>query len=110
MAESIDLKQLAAVTALNAMMAGARFNICAIDNIATMLAINAKGDAYDLLCTLHCIEWGKMPIELREAVPGLIKECLSVGPVFKFKNLEPEVIDVAPSKKRGLLRLLGVGT
>jgi hypothetical protein len=102
-----DLKQLAAITALNEMMAGSHFNVCTIDRIGKMLDINPKGEAYEVLHTLHCINWEKMPKQLREAVPGLIKECLGVGPVFQFKTLEPVVIDVEPEKKRGFLRLLG---
>ena len=102
-----DLKQLAAITALNEMMAGSHFNVCTIDRIATMLSVNAKGEAYEVLHTLHCIHWDKMPGELREAVPDLIRQCLGVGPVYQFKTLDQEVIDVTPARK--LLRLLGGG-
>mgnify|MGYP003575110064 CR=1 FL=1 len=104
---STDLKQLAAVTALNEMMAGSHFSICTIDRIATMLSVNVKGEAYEVLHTLHCINWAKMPQELREAVPGLIKECLGFAPVYQFKTVQPEVIDVMPSRKSGFLKLLG---
>lgn len=102
-----DLKQMAAVTALNEMMSGSHFNVCTIDRIATMLQVNPKGEAYEVLHTLHCINWDKMPQELREAVPDLIRQCIGVGPIYKFKTMEQEVIDVSPARK--LLRLLGRG-
>jgi hypothetical protein len=47
--------------------------------------------------------------------PGLIQECLGVAPVFQFKTITPEVIDVTPTmksgaaKKGGFLRLLAGG-
>lgn len=111
-----DLKQLAALTALNEMMASNYFSICTIDKIAQMLGVNPKGEAYNVLHTLHCIDWAKMPQPLREAVPGLIQQCLSIAPAYQFKGpptrKEPElrtIIDVPIEQKpkRGLLRLLG---
>lgn len=103
-----DLKQLAALTALNEMMSKHYFDICTIDSIATMLEINPRGEAYQVLRTLHCVHWNKMPQELRDAVPDLIKQCLGVAPVYRFKTMEQEVIDVTPARK--LLRLFGAGT
>jgi hypothetical protein len=48
-----------------------------------------------------------MPADLRNALPGLIQEVLGMAPVFQFKTLNPQVIEVAPAKKSGLLRILG---
>jgi hypothetical protein len=113
---SDELKQQIALTALNEMMRGNHFNICAIDRVADMLGVNARAsDAHRTLCPLHCVDWDKMPQQVREAVPGLIQECLGVAPVFQFKTITPEVIDVTPTmksgavKKSGFLRLLGGG-
>jgi hypothetical protein len=104
-----DLKQQIALTALNEMMSGNHFNICTIDRVGSMLGVNPKGDAYSMLSPLHCIDWAKMPPEVREAVPSLIQECLGVSPVFKFKTLEPLVIEVSPApKKPGVLQRLGL--
>jgi hypothetical protein len=95
---SDELKQQIAVTALNEMMRGNHFNICAIDRVADMLGVNARAsEAHRTLCPLHCIDWNKMPPQVREAVPGLIQECLGVAPVFQFKTITPEVIDVTPT-------------
>lgn len=107
-----NLKQLSALTALNSMMAKGHFSICTIDSVGELLGINPRGcDAYKILHPLHCIDWAKMPQELRDAVPGLIQECLGIAPAFQFKTLEPTLIDVSPKAetppRRSFLRLLG---
>lgn len=105
------IKQQVALTALNSMMAGAYFDICTIDNIAKMLEIHAKGEAYNTLRPLHCIHWSAMPAAVRDAVPGLIQECLGFEPTFRFKTMQPEVIEVSPfgARRPWMLRLLGGG-
>jgi hypothetical protein len=106
-----DLRQMSALTSLNAMMDKGYFSISTIDTVAQLLEVNARGtEAYRLLAPLHCVDFAKMPTELREAVPALIQECLGIAPVFKFKTAQPEVIEVAPTQdrpRRGFLRLLG---
>lgn len=87
------LKELAAITALNHMMKGGHFSICTVDSVAEMLGVNCRGmEAYAILRTVHCIDFGKMPPELREAVPQLIRQCLNRGPEFQFASLQKEVI------------------
>jgi hypothetical protein len=106
---SEDLKQLSALTALNNMMAGSHFSICTVDRVAEMMGKPLRGsEAYSILQPLHCIDWAKMPPQLREAVPGLIAECLGIEPSFQFKTLEQPVIEVTPTpERRGFLQLLG---
>ena len=95
---STDLKQIAAMVALNSMMQGGHFNICTIDSVATLMQVNPKGEAYDTLRVLHCIGWDKIPAELREAIPDLIRQCLGVAPSYVFRTLDQEVIDVTPAR------------
>lgn len=107
-----ELKQLAALAALNNMFAKGWFDICTIDSVAKMLGIDPKGEAYDILRPLHCINFNVMPALLREQVPELIKASLGVQPVFQFsaKELTGSVVVADPDPppaKRGLLRLLG---
>lgn len=105
-----DLKQLAAMTALNEMLAGNHFSICTIDRVATLLSVNPKGEAYDTLHTLHCIHYDKMPTRLRDAIPDLIRQCLGVETIYRFETLQQQVIDVTPAPKRsGFMRLIGRG-
>ncbi len=103
-----DLKTLSALTALNHMMEKGWFDICTIDSVATMLGRNPKGEAYDTLRPLHCVHFEKMPRELRDAIPGLIQQCLGVEPIFKFTTLDQLTIDIGPGAvRRGLFKMLG---
>lgn len=98
-----DLKHLSSMTALNNMMSKSWFDICTIDSVAKLMRINPAGEAYDTLRPLHCVNWDKMPQELRDAVPDLIRQCLGVEPTYQFRTLTQEVIDVTPAR-----RLLGL--
>lgn len=108
-----DLKQLSAITALNAMMEKGWFDICAIDSIGTMLGIDPKQcEAYRILRPLHCVHFNKMPDELRKAIPGLIRQCLSVEPTFRFEQPTPApstavVISVEAEQRQQRRGLLG---
>ena len=105
-----NLKDLSALTALNNMMEKGWFSICTIDDVAALLEVNPRGETYTILRPLHCIHFDKMPAELRDAIPGLIQQCLGIAPIFRFKTLQREMIDVTneePSTKSRFLRLLG---
>lgn len=105
-----EQKQLIALTALNKMFRGRYFSICTIDSVAEMLGVNPAGEAYRMLCPLHCVHWDEMPAQVRQQVPDLIREYLGVGPAFQFETLRHEVIEVAPAEpRRGFLRLLSRG-
>ena len=99
-----NLKQKIALTALNEMFAKGHFCICTINKVAELLDVNPKGKAYSMLSPLHCINFDKMPADVREAIPGLIQECLGGDPVFRFESLAPMVVDVPI--KSGILGLL----
>lgn len=103
------LKKASAMTALNVMMASSYFCISTIDKVAKLLGVDPKGEAYNILSPLHCIDFAKMPDELREAIPGLIEKCLGVEPVYQFSSLERgRIVEVNPAPSRtGLMRLLG---
>jgi hypothetical protein len=105
-----DIKQMAALTALNDMMQKGYVCICTIDKIGEMLGINPKGESHTILRTLHCVHFEKMPQELKQQIPLLIKECLSMEPTFQFSAPQIQTVE-APTEKvekpRGLLRLLG---
>jgi hypothetical protein len=100
------LKELAAMTALNKMLADGHFSICTVDSVAAMLNVRPAGDSYNILRTVHCVDYAKMPAELREAIPSLIKECLGIDPFYQFKTMERQVIEVSPVKC-GFMRLIG---
>jgi hypothetical protein len=78
-----QLTHLAVLTKLNSMMRSGHFSICTIDDAIKALNTVADSRAYKILRTLHCVEWGEMPPELRASVPGLIERCLNV-PAYQF--------------------------
>lgn len=85
------------LASLNKMMRSSFFSICEIDRLGEMLGVPVRStQAYKLLYPLHCMHWDQMPNEVREAVPGLIKECLGT-PVSQF-NVQTEVVDLAVLK------------
>lgn len=103
-----NLKELSALTALNEMMAKGWFDICTINAVAELLGVNPRGESYRILYPLHCVHFDKMPGELREAILGLIQDCIGMAPIFQFKTLAQKIIDVSPDqkvKKRSLLSL-----
>lgn len=105
-----DLKQLAAMTALNDMLGKSSFSICTIDNVAKLLDVNPRGEAYDTLRAVHCIEYADMPPQLRDAIPDLIRQCLGVETIYRFQTpLHKQIVDVTPPSNRGgFLRLIGL--
>lgn len=90
------IQEMAAMVALNNMFKQGHFSICTIDNVAKMLNVNPKGKVYDVLHTLHCIDFSVMPSELKDAVPGMIRECLELDPIYEFDFLKSEkkLVDV----------------
>lgn len=105
-----DIKRLAAITALNEMLRGSHFNVCTLDKIAKMLNIQPPSEPYRILSTLHCVDWSVMPEPLRERIPSLIEQCLSVAPTYQFRSLPHEAVcvDTDPPRTRSLKKLLGI--
>ena len=109
-----DVKALAALTALNAMFAGSHFSICTLDKAAELLGVRPEPEARTILSALHCIDWVKMPRELRDQVPGLIQQALGNGTeAFQFElrpagNNALQILDQSKHTRRPFLqRLLG---
>jgi len=104
---SDELKHATVVTALNDMIRRGWFSISCIDNCAEILGISTRGsEAHTLLRALHCVEFAKMPPEVRAQVPELIKQ------VLRFEVFIPASSVSTDSKgeelKRGFWRgLLG---
>jgi len=73
--------------ALEKMLTGASFSICTITDIGEMLHINPRGtQAFKMLKPLHCMDYSDMPAEVREAIPGLIRDAFAgeqFGGIFR---------------------------
>jgi hypothetical protein len=64
--------------ALEKMLTGSSFSICTITDIGAMLDVDPRGTlAFKMLKPLHCMEYSHMPAELREAIPGLIRDAFA---------------------------------
>lgn len=85
--DDTKLAQLSVLTTLNKMMRSSRFSICTVDDAVKVLGTMPDRRAYDILSTLHCVEWGDMPTELRDSVPKLIERCINV-PAYQFQITE----------------------
>lgn len=108
-----ELKKLAALTALNNMLQQGHFSICAVDDVAKLLGLQKpRCDAYNTLRALHCIDYAKMPKELRYAIPDLIQQVLGVDPVYQFKTVTRRVLDANPPAEKStagaFLKLIGL--
>lgn len=106
-----DLQRMAAEAALRKMAEQGYFSICTIDKIRESLGLGKVGsDAYQTLNLLHCVDYGKMPDELRAALPGLVAEVLQ-EPAIEFRLDLPARLSVvakpepalSPQRRRGLL-------
>jgi hypothetical protein len=109
---SFDVKQLAAIAALNKMFQDGSINICAVDTVAKMLGLTPAAEPYAVLRALHCVSFNQMPAELRDQLPRLVKECLNVEPTFQFKQpiTLSEFVERVPEPQRpAITRLLGFG-
>lgn len=102
-----QLAHLSVLTALNKMMSGNSFSICAVDDAVKALGSVPDGTAYRILRPLHCVAWMDMPRELRESVPKLIERCLNI-PAHQFQITEVTP-DAAARVQAGTIRLLTRG-
>ena len=101
-----NIQELAAMTALNNMFRSEHFNICTLDAVAKLLNVNPRGRTYDILHVLHCVDYGKMPKELYDVLPKLIRECLSLNPIYEFEHLRKQTIIVGQSPVTRFLKFV----
>lgn len=109
----VELKQQAAIAALNKMMSQGHFSICTVDTIAKMLGITPDPEAYAVLRTLHCVDYTAMPRALYARLPDIIQTALSGQQVFQFGLRAPVTQQLAlvqsPVKSKLLQRLFHHG-
>lgn len=101
-----DLKQLSALTAINEMLTGNHFSISTVDSVAAMLGVDPRCEARTILAPLHCIDYHKMPPELRDRIPDLVATCLGQGPRFKLHAIAAAPAPAPTAKPLRILRFL----
>ena len=84
------IETLVAKTALKKMMEQGYFCICTIDNILKMSGGIPNPRDYQMLRTLHCINYKDMPSALLNELPSIIQRVVE-SPSLEF------CIDVSPS-------------
>lgn len=71
-----ETKRLVVQTAVTKLFENKWFDICTLDKLLRVIGAREGGQAYDMLHSLHCIHYDKMPPELRARIPELVNECL----------------------------------
>lgn len=66
------IKAVAATTAVRKMLDDSYFSICAVKKVINLLDIDADREAVEILETIHCVDYNKMPTELILALPELL--------------------------------------
>jgi hypothetical protein len=69
-------KSLVIKTALAEMLKKGHFDVCTIRNIGEMTGIVPDRDAMTQLTLLHCMDYSRMPAELRKELPNIIHRAL----------------------------------
>lgn len=103
-------------TALRNMFEKGWFDICTMREIVKVTGVIPRQDIMDRLALIHCVNFGKMPRQMLEALPGMISEALNgyridFDAIVRPPQLPRETI-VTPAeaqRKHPLLRLLGRG-
>ena len=73
------MRQLVVQTAAQKLFTEKHFSICTLRDIATLTHARQSGPAWDMLHALHCVDYNKMPPELRAQIPALVNEVLTSG-------------------------------
>lgn len=81
-----DIKLMAAQAALTKMVTGRHFDICTLDTIIKMMDLQPDREAYNILRTLHCIDYNMMSPDLLKALPELISTVLQ-SPSFEASRI-----------------------
>lgn len=81
-----EIQAMAARVALKKMAQDGYFSICTIDNILKMSGGVPEARDYQILRTLHCVNFRDMPPELLRGLPLLIQRVLEADGIdFTFE-------------------------
>lgn len=88
-----DLTKMVIATAMRKMFEQRHFDICTVDQCLKVAGIIPPKQTYELLRTLHCVDYGAMPRELAEKIPSMLNEC------FSGLNIEELMRDCEPAQR-----------
>lgn len=74
----LDTRQMAMRVAAQTLFSGSRFDICAVRDLMDLAGVGRyhECEAFKILHALHCVDYARMPDELRVRIPHLVNECL----------------------------------
>lgn len=81
-----QIKLMAAQASLQKLVSQGHFSICTIDTIAEMLGVKPEREAYQILRTLHCVDYNQMSADLLNELPGLIARVIQ-SPSFEASRI-----------------------
>ena len=76
-----DIEIMAAKAAIKKMMRDGYVSICTIDKILEMSGGVPDSKDYNILRTLHCVNFSDMEPELRRGLPVLVARVLESAPI-----------------------------
>lgn len=73
-------EQATITVALRELFEGCHFSICSVDRLGELIGTNPKKHpGYRWLQALHCVDYAKMPREVRDELPQRVMEVLRPG-------------------------------
>jgi len=100
-----EIQDAIAMTALNNMFKKGHFDICTIDAVAKVMGVHPSGHEYIMLRALHCIDYKDMPKEVFEALPEMVRQCLSINTIYEFEHVRQTKIRVSSMQR--IVKLIG---
>lgn len=110
-----DLDAIIIETALRKMVNGGYLSISTINEIVKLKRIIPDAQVYQRLSLLHCVHFSDMPPEVRDALPGMIRQVLTgiefdAEAIFQANRpgarpVPAALIDIEPEPRRRFLRL-----
>ena len=88
-----DMHRLAVAHSLQSMFAKSYFDVCTIRDCATMVKLVVPKETEDFLRAAHCVQWGDMEPEFRQAVTAMVmvlfKDVLTYEQDVQVVKVEP---------------------
>lgn len=102
------IQEAVAMTALNHMFKKGHFDICTVDAVAKVMHVHPKEPEYSMLRALHCIDYKEMPKDVYDALPSMVKTCLSMNDIYEFEHIRRMKVLVSPMGR--FVKMIGGGT
>lgn len=99
----MDIKQIALSTALKKLFTERSFSICAIDDCVKMMNVIPDREVYEIMRTVHCVNYSDMPLELRK---WLIDSTYSMFSINGCEFVDVEDPSDKKQSKRGIFNRL----